>query len=153
MSQPINRRELLKILAAATGATFLSSVPNKWKTPLVEVGALPAHAQGSQLPGTIEGTVTLNFADSPIRTGKPSVVPTFTISVLTTALSTNAVFDHSTASSLVYIYSISGIPTGVYTVRCSFPACSQMHDITDVAVKSGKTTPDVNFAFNDCLAP
>ena len=48
MSQPqITRRQLLKVLLAATGAAALLTLPNKWKTPVVEVGALPAHAQGS----------------------------------------------------------------------------------------------------------
>ncbi len=44
---PINRRQLLKILAAAAGAAALSTLPTNWKTPVVEVGALPAHAQTS----------------------------------------------------------------------------------------------------------
>jgi hypothetical protein len=56
MSQPLSRRELLKLLAAATGATVLSSVPNKWITPIVEIGALPAHAQGSAT-GTVSGFI------------------------------------------------------------------------------------------------
>jgi hypothetical protein len=48
MSQvQLSRRQLLKILVAAAGAAALASAPNKWKTPVVEVGALPAHAQTS----------------------------------------------------------------------------------------------------------
>lgn len=43
----LSRREALKALAAATGAVALSSLPRKWETPLIEVGALPVHAQGS----------------------------------------------------------------------------------------------------------
>ncbi len=46
MTRELSRRDALKALAAATGAVALSSIPNKWVTPLVEVGALPAHAQG-----------------------------------------------------------------------------------------------------------
>ncbi len=43
----LSRREALKTLAAITGAVSLASLPNKWESPLVEVGALPAHAQSS----------------------------------------------------------------------------------------------------------
>jgi len=43
----LSRREALKALAAVTGVTVLSSVKNEWKTPLVQVGVLPAHAQAS----------------------------------------------------------------------------------------------------------
>ncbi len=44
---PLSRRQLLKLLAAAAGTAILLSVPTKWKTPVVEVGMLPAHAQTS----------------------------------------------------------------------------------------------------------
>jgi hypothetical protein len=46
----ITRREALKVLAAATGAVVLSNLPQEWKTPIVEVGVLPAHAQGASGP-------------------------------------------------------------------------------------------------------
>ena len=58
MPQPIKdkgvftRRAAMKILAAVTGAVTLASLPGKWETPLVQVGALPAHAQCSIIPGT-----------------------------------------------------------------------------------------------------
>jgi hypothetical protein len=45
--KPISRREALKAIAAVTGVAVLSSVRNEWKTPLVQVGVLPAHAQAS----------------------------------------------------------------------------------------------------------
>lgn len=55
-SQPnktvLPRRHALKILAAITGAATLASLPNSWETPLVQVGALPVHAQCSIIPGT-----------------------------------------------------------------------------------------------------
>jgi hypothetical protein len=46
-AQTMGRRELLKIVAATGGAVALSSLPNRWEKPLVEVGVLPAHAQAS----------------------------------------------------------------------------------------------------------
>lgn len=46
----INRRNALKALAAATGAISLAALPTRWKTPVAQVGAIPAHAQTSQPP-------------------------------------------------------------------------------------------------------
>jgi hypothetical protein len=43
----ISRRDAIKILAAAAGATALANLPVKWETPDLEVGVLPAHAQTS----------------------------------------------------------------------------------------------------------
>ena len=46
-SKKISRRDALKILMAAGGATALANVPGKWVAPGLSVGALPAHAQTS----------------------------------------------------------------------------------------------------------
>ena len=43
----LSRREALKALTAATGALSLAALPNRWQTPIVEVGTLPVHAQTS----------------------------------------------------------------------------------------------------------
>jgi len=54
----LSRREALKAVAAVTGVAVLSSVRNEWETPLVQVGALPAHAQGSRQRATgLDNTV------------------------------------------------------------------------------------------------
>ncbi|MBN1180093.1 MAG: twin-arginine translocation signal domain-containing protein [Anaerolineae bacterium] len=57
--QPISRRELLKLLAAAGGAVAASTaLPSEWTKPLVETGVLPAHAQTSEpidIPDTLVG--------------------------------------------------------------------------------------------------
>ena len=45
--RPLSRRDALKALAGITGAVAISSLPSKWSTPLVDVGALPAFAQCS----------------------------------------------------------------------------------------------------------
>jgi hypothetical protein len=52
--ESLSRRDALKTLAAITGAISLSSLPGKWDTPLIQVGSLPVHAQGSA------GTLVLN---------------------------------------------------------------------------------------------
>jgi hypothetical protein len=66
----LTRREALKTLAAITGAVSLASLPNKWESPLVEVGALPAHAQSSTTAairannvGSFPVAVVLNWPD------------------------------------------------------------------------------------------
>lgn len=48
--QELSRRQALKVISAAAGGAALSLLPKGWKTPIVEVGELPAHAQVSQLP-------------------------------------------------------------------------------------------------------
>ncbi len=48
--QSLTRRDALKALAATGGAVALSTLPDKWETPVVEVGTLPAFAQGSPQP-------------------------------------------------------------------------------------------------------
>lgn len=48
-SKNLSRRDALKILGAAAGASVLANLPSKWKTPQVAAGVLPAHAQTSAL--------------------------------------------------------------------------------------------------------
>jgi hypothetical protein len=43
----ISRRDAIKLLGAATGATILANLPAKWDTPEAVSGVLPAHAQTS----------------------------------------------------------------------------------------------------------
>jgi len=45
----LNRRELLKVLAAAGGGLAAAAfLPGKWLKPVVEAGVLPAHAQATE---------------------------------------------------------------------------------------------------------
>jgi hypothetical protein len=41
----LSRRDAIKVLGAAAGATLLANLPSKWKTPELASGVLPAHAQ------------------------------------------------------------------------------------------------------------
>jgi hypothetical protein len=51
----VSRRELLKALAASSGAlTVAAFLPGKWAKPRVEAGVLPAHAQSTTCEATIE---------------------------------------------------------------------------------------------------
>jgi len=70
----LSRREALKTLAAVSGVAVLMSVKNKWETPLVQVGVLPAHAQASRAATLIvrnssccgPTTVSIGPSSSPI---------------------------------------------------------------------------------------
>ena len=48
-NKKLNRREALKLLGAAAGASLLAGLPAKWSKPSVSGGTLPAHAQISGL--------------------------------------------------------------------------------------------------------
>jgi hypothetical protein len=43
----LSRRDALKLLGAAAGATVLANLPSRWSTPELTAGVLPAHAQTS----------------------------------------------------------------------------------------------------------
>ncbi len=46
---PLSRREMLKTLAAGSGALAAAAfLPERWVKPVVQTGVLPAHAQSSQ---------------------------------------------------------------------------------------------------------
>jgi hypothetical protein len=79
----ISRRDAIKLIAAA-GAVSLAALPDKWSSPLLQFGALPAHAQTSVpiytfvcppsptetipvLDGSFEGTSTVQI--SPVAAG------------------------------------------------------------------------------------
>ena len=57
-SPVLSRREALKVLAAVSGAAALTNLPQSWSTPLIEVGVIPAHAQGASGPRPILSNVT-----------------------------------------------------------------------------------------------
>jgi hypothetical protein len=76
--QTLSRRDALKSLAAATGATALSALSSQWETPLVEMGALPAFAQVSGQP---EPTGTPLPTPGPTTTLAPPVEYPFTSTI------------------------------------------------------------------------
>ena len=48
--QNLSRRQAFQVLTAAVGGLALNLIPKGWKTPVVTVGVLPAHAQVSEAP-------------------------------------------------------------------------------------------------------
>jgi hypothetical protein len=64
-NKKISRRDAIKLLGAAAGASVLANLPTKWNTPEIVSGVLPAHAQTSTVqnvgcPG-LGLTVTLSL--------------------------------------------------------------------------------------------
>lgn len=49
----LSRRDAIKLLGAAAGASVLVNLPSKWSTPELASGVLPAHAQTSLCYGLI----------------------------------------------------------------------------------------------------
>jgi len=54
----ISRREAIKLLGAAAGASLLANIPAKWSKPELTGGVLPAHAQTSCSGNAVEFTIT-----------------------------------------------------------------------------------------------
>ena len=70
-TKKISRRDAIKLLGAAAGATVLANLPSKWNTPELASGVLPAHAQTSQLFSLVCQLDQLNTNDG---TPPPSTV-------------------------------------------------------------------------------
>ena len=47
VTKKLSRRDAIKLLGAAAGATVLANLPSKWSKPELASGVLPAHAQTS----------------------------------------------------------------------------------------------------------
>lgn len=61
----LSRRDAIKLLGAAAGATLLANLPSKWSKPSLTSGVLPAHAQTS-------GSVSFSSVpNSPVCGGQP----------------------------------------------------------------------------------
>ncbi len=171
MSQELfTRRDLLKMLAASAGATALSTVPNKWVTPIVEIGALPAHAQGSlPRPGVIRGVVAFTAGLKPIPVSKPKTPKAVMGTVVTKNIVTSINYSFNLTSDKTSLdvpfnlpYSIT-VPAGTYDVTCTITGdtdilnnlCSSPPNpgvITGLAVPSGATV-DADFFFDVSCPP
>jgi len=136
--QKLSRRDLLKMLAASAGAAALATVPNKWVTPIVEIGALPAHAQGS-LRGAIQVTVNDN-SDKPTRKN-PATLCGFAL-VTVPSLSLSHCFDTPGT------FTFTNIPTGNYIVHCVITGCGALPDMPANVVAPGTVSVVCNF--NGC---
>lgn len=58
-SKKLSRRDAIKLLGAAAGASVLASLPTKWTKPEITTGVLPAHAQ---TPACYDLVIEFTFA-------------------------------------------------------------------------------------------
>ena len=117
MSQKLSRRDLLKVLAAAAGTAALSSVPNKWKTPVVDVGMLPAHAQSLSGLGAIQVTAYSQIGAPISKLKEPNVCAFAQVSI-----DGHPEWTPQCCAAGATV-TFSNIPTGDYTVQCLFASC------------------------------
>jgi hypothetical protein len=79
-TKQISRRDAMKLLGAAAGASALANLPGKWHTPELTAGVLPAHAQTSVGARVIKSCVPISTgpisADGPSPSMDP---PVFTL--------------------------------------------------------------------------
>lgn len=61
-AKKISRRDAIKLLGAALGATALANLPKKWNKPELAGGIMPAHAQTSQ-PLVLPTVLTQSIVD------------------------------------------------------------------------------------------
>ncbi len=146
MSQsPISRRQLLKILAAAAGTAVLTTVPNKWKTPVVDVGALPAHAQSLSGRGAIRVIVNNNFG-APIRKSNAPNTVCGIADVTVPVLSLENCFG-SGGGSITF----ANILPGAYTVDCNtFSICCTTTPSDRIAHVVAGGTATITFDVGTC---
>ena len=144
---PISRRQLLKVLAAAAGTAALSTVPNKWKTPVVEVGALPAQAQLSGV-GTVAGFVNQPPPDGPVQGGSKSPQAVCTdpggFKAFGAVVSVDGFPLLTATTNQNGFYSISNVPAGSQHITAKFTGFSDIH--TSATVPLGSTLC-LNFGF------
>ncbi len=99
--QSTSRRNLLKAIAAAGGAIAATTLlPSQWTKPVVKVGVLPVHAQGSAGQLTPTPTPTATAIPQPLATiisctalnanGNVTIGPTDTITTSAQILPTTA---------------------------------------------------------------
>ena len=73
----ISRRDAIKLLGAAAGASVLANLPTKWNTPELTAGVLPAHAQTSTVQNVgcaglgLTVTLSLSLGDVDLRIMTP----------------------------------------------------------------------------------
>lgn len=75
----INRRQLIKMLAAGGAVTAASMVPGKWSSPAVKTGVLPAHAQVTQtfnLTCPADSQISINAGNDAVVMTTVMVSPT-----------------------------------------------------------------------------
>lgn len=149
----LTRRDAIKILSAAAGASVLANLPSKWSSPELTSGVLPAHAQtsvilyslvcssninilvtdvgNSQHTGTFSASLTPTTPDVSVDY-QIDITPTFGTAILSSpATSSGSVMSSGGAVSLDvtidYTLGINGMSLGDVKVtwQVGSASCSQ----------------------------
>ena len=130
----VSRRDAVKILAAAVGATALANLPSKWSKPNLNVGILPAHAQTSGhtltvgadqidsfcFPLALVSTVTISPADPGILM-KYTIIPDPSITISSPpSLTGTALTNSSGVASVTFTAVTSAGPAVTVEVEWEF---------------------------------
>jgi hypothetical protein len=116
----LSRRDALKLLGAAAGASVLANLPSKWSTPELTAGVLPVHAQTSVLhtlscdelvtgPGESEDLAVTSTVR--ILPAEPGIQMRFDIDL------TNLTFDVGVATGVI---ATDGSGTATYSFGVNF---------------------------------
>jgi hypothetical protein len=103
----LSRRDAIKLLGAAAGASVLANLPTKWTTPQLAAGVLPAHAQTSA-PAPSIGDWACS-ADEDIFTGS-GITRNFMITVVPPGATVFYLVRLNNNSSCVQNVSVFGVP-------------------------------------------
>jgi hypothetical protein len=100
-TKKISRRDALKLLGAAIGASIVANLPAKWVKPESISGVLPVHAQTSlPVTSTTTATPTVTATNNPLTsTNTPTSTPTPTQTLTSTSTSTPTQTLTSTSTS------------------------------------------------------
>ncbi len=83
-TKTMSRRDAMKILGAAAGASVLAGLPTKWSKPELAAGVLPAHAQTTGVTHTVDCgpiSVTINPGPEPGSAKIPGIPVTSTATI------------------------------------------------------------------------
>lgn len=86
MTKKLSRRDAIKLLGAATGATLLANLPSKWSKPSLASGVLPAHAQTSLAIACGSGLSINTTNNSGTVNASASIIPASSVSPLIYAI-------------------------------------------------------------------
>ena len=136
--QKSSRRQVLKAIAATTGAVGMAALPEVWEKPVVDVGALPASAQVSPAPTATATNVP------PAPTGTATNVPP---SATRTPTATNT----PTPTATTVVPSVVHITLG--TAPTDIAVDYQTNNRAYVSSRDGNTVYIIDTGTNTHLSP
>lgn len=147
MTKKLSRRDAIKLLGAAAGATVLANLPSKWKTPELTSGVLPAHAQTSLafnlVCGAAFGINTLNGSPVTVNAGA-SIIPAssgialiYLVEVVPTQGTAGITSPNPLINTIVTVGGVVTLPVTVQPLTFSGPFSTGLVNVTWSIPKTG----------------